>query len=179
MKFTTQLLDFEMNKLCRWCGETKPLSLFHRHPRMKDGHLNKCAACVVKYVAKWNKEHPEAKKKAYRKTERHLNALKNGTVKLGLGRCKEKARIRSTKYIHKRRQRVEIPMTEWDEFVVQEALTLIQQRNKQGTTKWTLDHIVPLHHKLACGLHNGFNIQVVPDWWNFKKGNRNMDLFWT
>lgn len=35
----------------------------------------------------------------------------------------------------------------------------------------------PLRHKQASGLHNAFNIQVVPSLWNKSKGNRSMRRF--
>lgn len=36
-------------KYCRWCVNTKPLDDFYTHPRMLDGHLNKCKECVRSY----------------------------------------------------------------------------------------------------------------------------------
>lgn len=35
----------------------------------------------------------------------------------------------------------------------------------------TVDHVVPLRHPLVCGLHNHFNLQVLPRYLNDKKGN--------
>lgn len=37
-------------KKCFKCGQTKTLTRFYTHPRMADGHLNKCAVCTRRDV---------------------------------------------------------------------------------------------------------------------------------
>lgn len=39
-----------MTKICRGCGEVKPLEAFWKHKQnKKDGHYNKCAVCMRAY----------------------------------------------------------------------------------------------------------------------------------
>lgn len=33
------------SKACNECAETKPLTEFYKHPRMRDGHFNRCKVC--------------------------------------------------------------------------------------------------------------------------------------
>ena len=38
--------EFMLYKTCFKCGDLKLISDFYKHPRMKDGHLNKCKDCT-------------------------------------------------------------------------------------------------------------------------------------
>jgi len=165
-------------KICFKCKKEKELKLFHKHKGMADGHINKCAECVVKDVDDWRKSNPDCRKKEHArrrekegfKTREQYFDLKR---KNGIGR-----KVSATKYAHKRRlQKEQLNLTEFDKFVEEEALRLCEQREKLTGIKWNLDHIVPLNHKNACGLHVYSNFQVVPASWNFKKGNRNMSIY--
>lgn len=40
------------SKVCRKCGQSKPVSCFYKHPKMADGFLNICKDCTKERVAK-------------------------------------------------------------------------------------------------------------------------------
>lgn len=40
------MMDMEKTKICFKCGRELPLSEFYKHPKMGDGHLNKCKDCT-------------------------------------------------------------------------------------------------------------------------------------
>lgn len=67
---------------------------------------------------------------------------------------------------------------ELDEFVMDEAIRLRILRKKMTGILWSIDHTIPLKHAQACGLHNAFNLQVVPLQWNVLKQHRGMDSYW-
>lgn len=46
-------------KLCRECGQVKPLADFHRQASAKDGLQNRCKRCAVLLATAWNKAHPD------------------------------------------------------------------------------------------------------------------------
>ena len=147
-----------MLKICFKCKEEKPFEMFHKHSGMKSGYLNKCSCCVIKDVQEWRNKNPEARKKEYTKRK----------PKLGITKTRQE-------YILDLQNK--LVMSEFDEFVQKEANDLCTVREKATGIKWHVDHIIPLNHKEVCGLHNGYNFQVVPGLWNIRKGNRNMQTY--
>ena len=64
-------------KTCFKCGRELPLSSFYKHPRMGDGHLNKCKDCTKKDVSdniakksqhfEWRQKERERGREKYRR----------------------------------------------------------------------------------------------------------------
>jgi len=143
---------------------------------MKDGRLNKCSQCTVRDVARWRKDNPGCrsvehararKKNGWMTAEEYNRVSKDGSQ----GR-----RAIVEKYRAKRRARTK-DVSELTEFAFEEAQALASEREQITGFKWHVDHIVPLHHKNACGLHVAANFQVVPALWNISKGNRSMSEY--
>lgn len=61
---------------------------------------------------------------------------------------------------------------EFDQLVLAEAYDLAQRRERATGFPWHVDHMIPIKSKIACGLHCGANIQVIPGVINSAKGNK-------
>lgn len=59
-----------------------------------------------------------------------------------------------------------------NDFFISEAYRLAKLREKVVGGKWHVDHVVPLKHKLVCGLHVEHNLAVIPAEVNRRKSNR-------
>jgi len=51
-------------KTCNKCGETKPLSEFHKDKHRKDGHTSSCGRCCTKQSSAWYRKNPLVKRNA-------------------------------------------------------------------------------------------------------------------
>lgn len=69
--------------------------------------------------------------------------------------------------------------TELDVLVFEEAAILRRCRTIATGIKWHIDHVEPLHGIGVSGLHNAFNLAVIPAALNLKKANKRIDVPWT
>ena len=81
-------------------------------------------------------------------------------------------------YRDAKRQRGEASMSELDRFVIEEAVALRDIRSEMFGGYWHVDHIEPLQGTDVSGLHNAFNIAVVPAAYNMSKKNKQASAPW-
>lgn len=71
----------EIFKICFKCNIRKPLSEYHVHKKMWDGHLNKCKICASRDVRENRRNSPRAReydrRRYYENPERRLFTLMN------------------------------------------------------------------------------------------------------
>jgi len=172
------LLFDNLEKTCYSCKQTKVKSDFHKHKMMRDGYLNLCKSCFYEQSKERRLKNPNSRKEEYIRLRNRLGFMTRQEY-FAKKRLNAKGRkVSSNQYAHKRRAKVnKFEFTELDQFVFEEAIKLRELRKKATGFDWHVDHIVPLNHKNACGLHNAYNLQVVPAKWNLKKQCSNMNKY--
>ena len=139
----------------------------------KQGHVDKrwtatgnCAACQSARTMNWarnNKEHcsnyrqqPEIKQKLLAYGKEYYN--KNKAVYIEKDAKRRASKMQAT--------------TVWG----QEGVKAFYEKAKEleamnPNVKYHVDHVVPLAGKNVCGLHNQFNLQILTEFENKRKGN--------
>ena len=167
-------------KTCYSCKQTKIKLDFNKHKMMRDGYLNLCKACFYETKKEKRLANPDSRKEEHKRLRERLGFMtRQEYFEKRLLNAKGR-KASANQYAHKRRLKLRISeFTELDQFVFDEANRLKELRKKTTGIDWHLDHIVPLNHKNACGLHNAFNFQVVPAIWNVRKQNANMNKYFS
>jgi 5-methylcytosine-specific restriction endonuclease McrA len=153
-----------MEKQCFKCGVTQPFDNFYKHPRMADGHLNKCKTCAKRDVSvnyRANKSHyqeyerkrelqPKRRvdKKTYRRRWNRVHTDRKNTYTAERRACRRRARPK---------------------WVSRTDLKRVYKNCPEGMV---VDHIVPLKNPNVCGLHVPWNLQYLTPAENSSKGNR-------
>lgn len=122
---------------------------------------------LVAYGREWRKENMAAWRE---QNKEKINAKSREQRKTDAYRAKSVIQTQS------RRASKYRAATKWDAeldaFVIFEAAALAKIREKLVGGKWHVDHVVPLRNESVCGLHNAYNLAVIPAIANLRKSNR-------
>jgi len=161
-----RLLD---EKTCFCCKQILPLSLFHKRKEEKDGLAYYCKSCV----SKKNKEKYEKKPAFYisnqiKYTQKYIEKIKEYQKKYR----EENQYIRNHHHAKRRAKTKEATPLWANQKYMKLFYSLAKEEEKRLGIKLHVDHIVPLHGRNVCGLHNEFNLQILPATINLQKRNK-------
>lgn len=114
-------------------------------------------AKFIKRAAAWAKAHPDKARDAARKSGRKW-------------RARNTARMRAHSNARKKLYRHATPR--WaDKGAIRAIYIECQKRTATEGTPYHVDHVIPLRHKLVCGLHVENNLQILSGSENIRKKN--------
>ena len=117
-----------------------------------------------------NKDKILERHKLYRKDNpEKCKELNQNWIKDNIDHC----RARSADYSASRRAIEKKATPKWaNRFFIREIYDLARRRTECLGQEYQVDHIVPLHSNIVCGLHVEHNMQIIPKRINIQKGNR-------
>lgn len=184
-------------KTCNTCGETKPLTSFHKKAASPDGLQRTCKTCVKKAnavwyaknsdrvkanVAEWQRRNPAARKahgaawraahaeskKAYDDGWRHRNPEKvYARVKNWTMQNPGKVNARNAK----RRAAQLRAIPPWADIGKIRVIYEMAAEMRASGFDVHVDHVVPLQGEMVCGLHVQTNLRIIHASANVAKGN--------
>lgn len=180
-----------MSKTCTKCGGSKQLSEFFKLSAAPDGLGYQCKSCAraqnkagyeknkdkqIAQVAQWQKANPERVKEIRLKASERWRKANPERVNEWNRQWRERNPAAVRTIGARKRAYRHTAKTSWDEefdiLVEKEAHDLCLRRAETFGFPWHVDHIVPLKAKLASGLHNTYNLAVIPAVLNMRKKNR-------
>lgn len=144
----------------------------------KQGHLCKrhitagCYECTLTYQKKFredNSEYWSDKNAKWNGKNKDTKRAKDAEYRANNA---ERRKAQRLTYKVQKRQASKQYLSEFDLFVAEECQTLAQVRKSETGIEWHVDHMIPLRASKASGLHNGYNLQVIPAAMNLAKHNR-------
>lgn len=185
-------------KQCSKCGESKPLSEYHKRPSSTDGLRHQCKVCRIKNASDWianNRAQYNArirrgrvadpsKYKAWERNYRERDVEHFLSVKRDWVARNQKTRketVRRYGQSHKAeacaktrlRQLTQARATPaWADLgLVKDFYRLARIYSEATGDAHHVDHIVPVRGKTVCGLHCEANLQVIHGVANRAKSN--------
>lgn len=161
-----------LTKTCPTCGWTQPKEDFPKESRYC--HTCRRERMRLSSIA-WRARHPERAKETFRNSAARRRAADPEGMRKKAREYVQNNKPKIRAIDTRRRARERGAVTSWDReldlLVATEAAELCKQRERQVGGIWHVDHMVPLSAKTACGLHNAYNLSVVPAKYNTSKRN--------
>lgn len=167
---------------CLECAKTYAKNYSLKHPETRQASQEKWRTNNVSKIKAWKAENAETVRRITRKSAtKHADKYKRQSK---IYRLKNAEKINAyhrqhyldfpEKYFanNAKRRAAKIRATvKWAD------LEKINQFYSKKPDGFHVDHIIPLKHKLVCGLHNEFNLQYLPEKDNLAKSNKFEPLF--
>lgn len=160
-----------ISKPCCVCKVVKPLNEYGSNKRSRDGYQYRCRACnTAQIYARRDKDPASYLASQKRYCDRNRSKRREGFKRwYGENRHKVLSKAGSTD----RQNRLSMAIPKWADIpAIRATYELAKVRSILSGCPYEVDHIVPLIHKLVCGLHTHTNLQVVEMEVNRAKGNR-------
>jgi len=173
-------------KICTKCKKTKNITKFHTDRRARDNLTSACTTCRNKDSLTYRDEHLEIRRAAERKYYAANKEQKLARVREYYHNNKEKEakrkRIWRQNNPHKDaaagkryNARSYLATPPWAEEQLELVKTIYLMRNYLNElwgTNFVVDHVVPLHNDVVCGLNCWDNMQLLDSSLNNVKGNK-------
>lgn len=175
-------------KLCRRCGEWRPIDEFYSAPRSRDGHYSRCASCCRPYYREYyhnNKEHVRAVRNAWVTSDggrEKVNSISREWMRRNYHEDENfkmahliRTRLSNAykKYINTGEHRVS-RSGDINFAAIFEAMGPCPGEYGRGAGKYTIDHKVPLR-TLELNTELGWKIATHPDNHQWLSWNDNYD----
>lgn len=150
-------------RICKTCKNDKELDQFYKH---SSGYRHECKKCLKHRSLIWAKENKENRNAIVKKHRANSEVWK----------IYRREWDKQSGAVAKRRASIDDRTPPWldDKHYAQiRSMYLVRARLSACLCiVHHVDHIVPLRGKKVSGLHVPWNLQVVPERINLKKGNR-------
>lgn len=169
------VVGVNMNDLPKTRQEARDLSskAYFTGLLCKQGHISKrwtvtgnCSSCQKIRTSEWIKNNPE-KNSAYRQSEK-----RRVSTNLSSKKHYQKNKAYYIAREAKKRALKLLATTLWGQENIEEFYAEAKKLEAINLgIKYHVDHIVPLVGQNVCGLHNRFNLQILTETENKRKGN--------
>lgn len=182
-------------KHCYMCGLVKPFPEFANDRYRKDGKRSRCKPCDKSAVQSWRAANPE--KLRDREARRYAANPEQAIARAAQWAKENPGATARARAKHPERYRARVRQYAKENAEVKNAINAARRARKlKASPAWAnpdaiagmyaaaktlgqifgaeyhVDHIVPLLGETVCGLHNEFNLQILPAVDNLKKSNR-------